>query len=231
MRDYWDGRARDNAAWYVDTSLSYDDPDMEKFFETGRVVKAIALDDAPVKPAGRALAVEIGSGLGRICAALAEEFDGVVGVDISTEMVKRATELVADPKVRFEVVDGASLAPVSDGEADFVMSFTVFQHIPSVAVIDAYIAEAGRVLRPGGVFAFQWNNIKGHRRWALRRWLLDLMQRTGLRPERHGRHAAQFLGSRVPLSHMEQVLTAAGMRLRSTREEGTLYAWAWAEKV
>jgi SAM-dependent methyltransferase len=229
MRTYWDERAKENAAWYVDTSLSFDDPDMEQFWQQGERIVEIALDDRPARAPGRhELAVEIGSGLGRNCKALAARFDHVVGVDIAPEMVRRATELV--PSATFELVDGASLAPVASASADFVFSFTVFQHIPDVAVIERYIEEAGRVLRPGGVFAFQWNNEAGHRRWKARRTLLTALQRTGLRRERYARHAPQFLGSKVPIERVEQALARGGLELAASRDLGSLYAWAWAVK-
>src|SRR3954447_703711 len=153
MREYWEERAQLNPAFYVDTSLDYDNPDMSRFLDTGRRVVTIALDDPPaVKPAGSALAVEIGCGMGRICLALAERFDRVIGVDISGEMLRRARELVPGERVDFRHTDGASLPQVADSSVDLVLTFTVFQHIPSVEVIRAYVQEAGRVLRPGGVF-------------------------------------------------------------------------------
>ncbi|HJR19039.1 MAG TPA: class I SAM-dependent methyltransferase [Actinomycetota bacterium] len=230
MRTYWDEAARTNAAWYVDTSLSFDSPDLQQFFETGRTVARAAIEEASVQPAGRGLAVEIGSGLGRICKALAERFDRVIGLDISAEMVKRAKELVPDEKISFEVSSGTDLRPLADGAADLVLTFTVFQHIPDVAVIEGYVREAGRVLKPGGVFVFQWNNTPGARRWAFKRSLLGFLQRTGLRAERHRRNAPEFLGSRVPLSRMREALVSAGMELRETKGLDTLYAWAWAVK-
>jgi SAM-dependent methyltransferase len=230
MRRYWDERARLNAPYYVDTSLPYDAPDMERFFETGRIVVRTALDDAPVQPAGRRLAVEIGSGIGRVSRALADRFEEVVGVDISAEMVDRARALVDRPGLRFEVGSGAELGPVESGVADFVVSFQVFQHIPRVAVIERYIAEAGRVLRPGGVFALQWNNSPGHRRWVVRRGILSLLQRTGIWGDRYQRNASEFLGSRVSLARIERALASAGLTLAGTSEEGTLFTWAWATK-
>lgn len=231
MRRYWDDAARENAAWYVDTSLRFDDPDLERFFETGRVIAGHALDDGPVAPARLGLAVEIGPGIGRVCRALAERgFAQVIGIDVSPEMVERARATVDLENVRFEVGDGASLGCVADTTADLVVSFTVFQHIPDLAVIERYIGEAGRVLRSGGVFAFQWNNTPGSRRWQIRRALLSALQRSGLRPEKHRRHAPQFLGSRVPLSRIRRALGAAGLELAGTHNEGELFTWAWARK-
>jgi SAM-dependent methyltransferase len=231
MRAFWDERAKLNAVWYVDTSLSFDEPDMATFFETGRKIVAEALDDAPVSPPGRELAVEIGSGVGRVCLALADRFERVVGIDVSPEMVRRARELVPEPRITFELGDGASLASLASGSVDLVLSFTVFQHIPDREVIERYLLEAGRVLRPGGVLVFQWNNTPGAFRWTLRRTLLDLAQRLRLRPERYGRNAREFLGSRVSLEHIRAGLDRAGLQMMGSRGLGTLFAWAWAVRT
>ena len=230
MREFWDARARENAAWYVDTSLTYDHPDMERFFETGKQIVADALDDAPVQPEHLGLAIELGSGLGRVCLALAERFDTVVGVDISDEMIERARELAGRPEISFLVGDGVSFAGIDDAAADLVLTFTVFQHIPRVAVIERYVQDAARVLRPGGVLVMQWNNTPGAWRWRIRRWWLGLLQHTRVRPEQYLRHAPQFLGSRVPLRRVQRMLARAGLQLRGIRNPGTLYAWAWAVK-
>lgn len=230
MRAYWNRAAADNAAWYVDTTLSYDEPDMAQFWADGERIVADGLDVGPIQPERHELAVEIGSGLGRNCLALARRFDRVVGLDIAPEMVRKSRLLVDDPAVSFELVDGASMAPIADRSADLVFSFTVFQHIPDVAIIERYIAEAGRVLRPGGVLSFQWNNEPGHRRWVVRRAVLSFLQRAGVRPERYKRHAPEFLGSKVPLTRIEAALHGAGLELVGVRGAGTLFAWACARR-
>jgi SAM-dependent methyltransferase len=230
MRNFWDNAAKRNAAWYVDTTVAYDNPDMSAFFATGHKIVTTALDGSPVAPVGRELAVEIGSGLGRNCVALADRFDRVVGVDIAPEMIRQSTELVDNPRVVFELCDGADLSAIETSTADFVLSFTVFQHIPEVGVIEAYIRETARILRPGGVAAFQWNNQASERRWRMRRAVLSTLQRTGLRREAHQRNAAQFLGTTVDLRRIEATLDAAGMDLKRTQGVGTLFCWAWAVK-
>lgn len=230
MRRFWDDAAKKNAAWYVDTSISFEEPDMEAFFETGRTIVDNAYSQSPVAPSGHALAVEIGSGLGRNCRALADRFDEVIGVDISPEMVEQARVLVPDERVQFVVGQGADLSAVDTGSADFVMSFTVFQHIPEVSIIQAYLREGARVLRPGGVFAFQWNNQAPERRWRLRRALLSTLQRTGLRREAHDRNATQFLGTTVNLDRVRSTLAADGLEVLRIDGEGTLFCWAWAVK-
>jgi len=230
MRSYWDEGARRNALWYVDTSLDYDNPDLQKFFDTGRVIVEQVFRDAPVSVPGTGLAVEIGCGLGRICKALAGRFDRVIGVDISPEMLKRAQELVAEPNVDLRLGNGVNLEGIETASADLVLTFTVFQHIPSVEVINGYIAEAGRILKPGGVFVFQWNNERGALRWRIRRAALSALQRSRLRPEKYRRYAPQFLGSRVPVAQLQEGLTRGGLTLEGLRGEGTLYAWAWAQR-
>jgi SAM-dependent methyltransferase len=228
MRAFWDDGARRNAAWYVDTTLSYDEPDMERFLAGGQHIVGELFDRVPVEPAARGLAVEIGSGLGRVCLALADRFDRVIGVDISPEMVRRARDLVPDPKISFQVGDGLGLGGIDDGCADLVLSFTVFQHIPRPAIVHRYLTEAGRVLRPGGVLVFQWNNIPGAWRWRVRRSVLAALQRSGLYREHYGRNANEFLGSRIALAPLQRTLEAGALELQGTTGLGTLFAMAWA---
>lgn len=228
VRDFWDDAARRNAAWYVDTSLDYDSPDMTKFFAAGEEIVAATVDSSPVDPPGHAFAVEIGSGLGRVCQALARRFAHVVGVDVSPEMVRRARELVTEANVEFVVNDGADLSEVTSGSADVVLSFTVFQHIPDVTVIERYIDEAGRVLKRGGIFVFQWNNGPHPFLWRQRARVLHALQTVRLRRERYERHDAAFLGCRVPLARIRGRLEYAGFALEQVTGEGSLWAFAWA---
>ena len=230
MRDYWDERARLNAAFYVDTSLDYDRPDMAQFLETGYRVVSIALDDPPaVRPEQTRTAVEIGCGMGRICRALADRFERVIGFDISPEMLERARELVSDERVEFRHTDGASLPGIADSSVDLVLTFTVFQHIPDTAVIDSYVREAGRVLAPGGVFSLQWNSTPGARRWQLQRTVQRSRRLIG-RGDRHSRDAAEFLGSRVPTHDMDAMLAGAGLERVAVVGAGSLFTWGWARK-
>lgn len=229
MSRFWDQRARENAAWYVDTSLSYDAPDMQRFFDTGRLIARQALYDGPVQPAHREVALEIGPGLGRVCLALADEFDRAIGLDVSEEMVARAQELVSDDRVTFMVGDGVSLDPIADATVDFVTSFTVLQHLPSRELVLAYLAETGRVLRPGGVAALQWNGLPHPRLWRAQATVLAVRGRLGL-GKRNRRNASEFLGTRVPTKDVTCALTRAGLTVEGTRDEGTLFAWVWARK-
>jgi ubiquinone/menaquinone biosynthesis C-methylase UbiE len=230
MRSFWDDRARENAAWYVDTSLSYDSPDMQKFFETGERIVDEALVHAPVKPERFESAVDIGSGLGRISAALAKHFDHVVGLDVSEEMVRKAREHVNDPGVEFMVSDGVGLQPVEDDSVDLVTSFTVLQHLPESELVLGYLREGARVLRPGGVLAVQWNNMPHARLWRGKAVWWRFRQRLGLGMQNEQRNAREFIGSRVPWAPVEATLRAAGLDIVGRKGEGTLFSWVWAVK-
>lgn len=223
MARYWDARAQENAAWYVDTSLAYDAPDMDRFWATGRDIVRQALDNAPVTPDRRERAVELGPGLGRVCKALTAHFDDVIGIDVSAEMVERASVLV--PEARFEVGDGRSLRPVDDASADFVLGFTVLQHVPSRQVIADYVADAGRVLRPGGVLAVQWNN-QPPLRYRLGSTKFRVLRRMGRLDDE--RVAPQFLGTTASVAFVRRRLEAAGLTMEGTTGEGTLFCWVWA---
>ena len=230
MRRYWDERAQENAAFYVDTTCDYDAPDMARFFETGDHVVREALLDAPVQPSARGAALEIGPGLGRICRALASHFDRVVGLDVSVEMMRRARELVDDPRVTFAVGDGVTLQPVDDASVDFVVTFTVLQHLPDKGTIAGYLREAARVLRPGGVLAAQWNGNAHPRRYRIRSAWWQLQRRLGVRSKQDHRVARQFLGTPVPVRFVREVLEDAGLVIRGTKGDGTLFSWIWAAK-
>jgi SAM-dependent methyltransferase len=92
--------------------------------------------------------VEIGCGAGRLTAAVADDFERVVALDVSADMIDRAREH-APGNVEFHQVDGPVI-PLGADEADGVLSVHVFQHLETRRVLAAYLAEARRALRPGG---------------------------------------------------------------------------------
>jgi SAM-dependent methyltransferase len=52
-------------------------------------------------------------------------------------------------------INGRVLSVLGPVEVDFAFSCIVFQHIPSREVIEGYVREVHRLLRPGGLFKFQ----------------------------------------------------------------------------
>jgi cyclopropane fatty-acyl-phospholipid synthase-like methyltransferase len=158
MRRDWDERAKENARYYVNTATrEWTD---NEFFASGEAtVREQILNDMTNVCQGKAPAemnvLEIGCGAGRVTRALAGQFGRVTGVDVSGEMVRQATEALADrPNARAIQNNGLDLAGV-EGPVDFAFSTIVFQHIPSYEVIESYVREVHRLLRPGGLFKFQ----------------------------------------------------------------------------
>ena len=159
MQREWDARALENARFYVNTERT--DWKDDDFFESGRrTVKEEILTDminiCQGKDPKQMTVLEIGCGVGRVTRALAEVFGTVHGVDVSGEMVRQAKAACADvPNAHFWQGNGADLRVLGDVRVDFAFSSIVFQHIPSREVIQNYVCEVHRLLRPGGLFKFQ----------------------------------------------------------------------------
>lgn len=100
------------------------------------------------EPALGGTCVEIGCGAGRVTRALAARFDRVIGLDVSSEMLELARGVVPST-VELTLVEGTEI-PLQDGVADAVFSTHVLQHLDDLGAVGAYLAEAARVLRPGG---------------------------------------------------------------------------------
>jgi SAM-dependent methyltransferase len=159
MRDDWDERARENARYYVATSNeSWSDAE---FFASGETtVKGEILNDIPNVCQGKSpdsmRVLEVGCGAGRVTRALAKFFGEVHAVDVSGEMVKQAAEALREfPNAFVYQNNGRDLTVLPDLPFDFAFSTIVFQHIPSREIIENYVREVGRVLRPGALFKFQ----------------------------------------------------------------------------
>jgi SAM-dependent methyltransferase len=159
MQRDWDQRARENARHFVDTSRT--DWTDETFFASGEqaIAEEVLTDTINIyqgmDPAQMRV-LEIGCGAGRLTRALANIFGEVHAVDVSGEMVARARTALQDrPNVTFYQNNGCDLTVVPPLVFDFAYSSHVFQHIPSREVIETYVREVYRLLRPGALFKFQ----------------------------------------------------------------------------
>jgi ubiquinone/menaquinone biosynthesis C-methylase UbiE len=209
MRREWDERARENARYYVNTATTqWTD---EEFFDSGeRTVAEQILNDminiCQGKDPKQMRVLEIGCGAGRVTRALARVFGEVYAIDISGEMVRQARlALAATPNAHVFQNNGTDLRVLGDIQVDFAFSCIVFQHIPSREVIENYVGEVHRLLRPGGLFKFQ---VQG-----------DATIETA--PD------DTWLG--VPFSDEEAVAMAArtGFEPRYRHGAGDQYFWLW----
>jgi SAM-dependent methyltransferase len=159
MRHDWDERARRDAFLYIASWRK--DWDETSFFESGeqdyiRLVHPI-LQKIQFDAASKSMA-ELGCGAGRMTRSFAQHFQSVCAVDISAEMQSRAKEyLRAFSNIRWVLSDGETLSRIESASVDFVFSYLVLQHMPTRDVVSSSIQEMMRILRPGGVFLFQFN--------------------------------------------------------------------------
>lgn len=206
MREDWDRRARENARYYVNTETTEWTDD--EFFASGErnVAEQILNDLVNICQGkhGREMRVlEIGCGAGRVTRALANIFGEVHGVDVSGEMIRQAKLALQDrPNALVYQNNGKDLDVVPPLEFDFAFSSIVFQHIPSRAIIENYVREVHRLLRPGALFKFQvqgdstletkpddtWLGVPFSERQAM-----DMAYRCGFEPRyRHGAGCQYF---------------------------------------
>lgn len=159
MRADWDRRAKENARYYVDTSRK--DWSDDEFFASGELAisQDISTDMTNIcqgKDPKQMRILEIGCGAGRLTQALSNIFGEVHAVDVSGEMVAQArAALGGRPGVNLYQNNGCDLAVIPQLEFDFAYSAIVFQHIPSREIIENYVREVHRLLKPGALFKFQ----------------------------------------------------------------------------
>jgi 2-polyprenyl-3-methyl-5-hydroxy-6-metoxy-1,4-benzoquinol methylase len=127
------------------------------FLATGRTEADVALAHlaaiCPTTPLTRAL--DFGCGAGRLSQGLAAHADVVVGIDVSASMLETARRLDRTAgRCTFVLNTHDDLRDVDDGSFDLVYSSLVLQHLPSDAA-QRFLAEFGRVVRPGGATIVQ----------------------------------------------------------------------------
>lgn len=102
------------------------------------------------KPAFFRRAIDLGCGTGLAASAFARDVDHFLGVDLSPRMIERAraTGLYAELEVA-DMLQGLRARP--DASADLILAADAMVYVADLAPL---LAEAGRVLSPGGLLAF-----------------------------------------------------------------------------
>lgn len=162
MRDDWNRRAREDAHYYA--GFGRRGQSEAEFLSSADYVLEKLEPELARLPANANLrawrALEIGCGPGRLMKPLSRNFGEIHGVDVSSEMVALAQERLAHiPHAHVHLTDGAELPQFADESFDFIYSYAVFQHIPDREVILDYLRDIRRVLKPGGIFRGQFNDL------------------------------------------------------------------------
>lgn len=246
MKTDWDERARKNAFFYIASWRK--DWNEGSFFESGEqdyvaLVEPI-LNKMELRPASMAMA-EIGCGAGRMTRAFAERFASVTAADISGEMQASAKAYLRDFRnVTWVLTDGATLAGIKSASMDFVFSYLVLQHFPSRELIFFMVREMLRILRPGGVFLFQYNgsdlptmNWKGRTisrvldglcSIGLRRVSQSLARLSGIDSQMVGE---TWRGAALQRGEVEAAVRVAGGSPAGFLGERTPLAWCFGRRV
>ncbi len=214
MRKDWDRRAHEDALHFINSSRL--DWDEDGFFATGaQNLREQVLNDMDNICQGRdprtMRVLEIGCGVGRMTRALAGVFGEVHGVDVSDEMIRQARRYLKDlPNTHVYRNSGTDLRVLGSMEFDFAYSFIVFQHIPSLAVIDGYVGEVARLLRSGSLFKVQVQGYQG----------------SGASGLGHD----TWLGASVSETEAAAMARRHGFEFRDSAGTGTQYYWLWFYK-
>ncbi len=131
--------------------------DVDEFFQTGRLEVARLM--TPVERLAPGLskqrALDFGCGVGRITQALVAHFNEAIGVDVARSMLEAARQWNRVPdRCRFTLNEATDLKQFKSNGFDLVYSRLVLRHIPP-NLVEGYIPELVRVLKPGGVLMFQ----------------------------------------------------------------------------
>ncbi len=154
----------------VDGAIGFTGLDVD-YFLGGKADNAVGLLRRHL-PAGaeKADCLDIGCGIGAMHPALVRRVGKLSGTDVSSEAIGTASE--SNPNVEYRAYDGARL-PYDDGAFDMAMTVCVMHHVPS-AQWPAFVSEAWRVTRPGGLFAvYEHNPVNPLTRLAVMRCPFD----------------------------------------------------------
>jgi SAM-dependent methyltransferase len=224
MREFWDARSREDAYFFVDDTLRYGDPNVERFWRGGAKVVDELTEMLGFEVGAAEDVVDLGCGLGRLTRVLAARARHVDAIDVSGEMLRRAQELNPQlDNVDWHHGDGLSLRPLGDDSVDGVFSWVVFQHIPDPEVTLGYVREMARVLRPGGWAAFGLSDDPAiHRERSLRERAGQAVRALAGRAPK-GQAAAEWRGSSVGLERVRETAEAEGLTVERAVGEGTQF--------
>jgi SAM-dependent methyltransferase len=159
-RRAWEDLGRVDPFWAVlnDPARRHGQWDPAEFFATGEREIAELMESAAELglPKERAAALDFGCGVGRMARPLASHFQAYTGVDISEPMLAQAREWNRDcSRCRFILNTAGDLRAFDSASVDLIYSRFVLQHLPSRALVESYLRDFIRLLKPGGLLVFQ----------------------------------------------------------------------------
>lgn len=118
--------------------------------------------------------LDIGCGNGLMVPFIMDKGSYYVGIDIAENLIDIAKERYAAEveagRAHFFAADATEL-PVKDEEFDFIISFAVLHHLPSVGLRKRFFEEIKRALRPNGKVKITVWNLRSD--WVCKRFDAD----------------------------------------------------------
>lgn len=140
------------------------------YFLAGKAECLLGLLDRHLGSAASSACLDIGCGIGAMHPALVDKVGNLDGIDISAGAIDTAQSV--NPGVNYRTYDPGKL-PFADASFDMTFTVCVMHHVPP-ADWSAFVAEAWRVTRPGGLFAvFEHNPVNPLTRLAVMRCEFD----------------------------------------------------------
>jgi ubiquinone/menaquinone biosynthesis C-methylase UbiE len=145
-------------------------------YDANRLLRLLTVAEVPLtlgwlNPGASDAVVEVGCGTGRMTGRLSGRCGQVWALDHSVDSLCVAREKVGDTGVRFVQADAGYL-PLRPGVAEGALSCQMLEHLPTTALRERAVAEAARVLKPGGRFVVSaywhspltrvWGDKQGH---------------------------------------------------------------------
>jgi SAM-dependent methyltransferase len=156
-----------------------------------------------------ALVVDLGTGTGLSARAWAGDAEQVVGIEPNPAMLEQARAATTAPNVEYRLGYSHETG-LDDGRADIVTCSQSFHWMEP----EPTLAEAARILRPGGVFAAYDYDVVPVCDWRVEEAFEALLERRRAFRRSHGAPAG---GDKVPKQgHLERITATGGFRF--TRE-------------
>lgn len=181
--------------------------------------------------------LEIGCGIGRLMKPIAARCKRVIGVDLSEKMVNWSRSYLSDtPNTEVRLNNGRSLIGIDDHSIDFVYSHLAFQHITLFEIVECYLREIARVLKPGGYCRIQnWRDERKPMIESIKDCVRPLLGRGKYQSARcwqwrDGRRV-QFGGVTFHPKDWRRLLARCGLKVVATEVGDGHDYWMWTTSV
>jgi|GEM_PF-1581398 len=209
--NWWNASLAEVGVQAMDRTLSAH-AGWDEILRSGREELEAAMDVSGMQVDATRRVLDLGCGVGRVAAALADRCGEVVGVDISPSLIETAKSFHTQPNLRFEHTTGSPLQPDAHEIYDTVFANEVFYYLPLPMLAD-YARDAFRLLHAGGEYVFQLNmdpiGWKTRPSWRLR----TIMYTCGIKKWRGWSNSPGFTRYFHSVESIRAMLESAGFQL------------------